>query len=557
MTTDKRTINRLVMICERMGLEDIVFSPGSRNAPLVVAFVESGKFNCLCIPDERVAAFFALGISLKTGKTTAICCTSGSAALNYAPAISEAYYQGVPMLILTADRPVEWIDKGIGQSIRQKNVYQNYVKASYQIEQEVQSQDKLLHNDKIYTHALQTSQTGFKGPVHINIPLAEPLYNFVDNNDEEVRLNIITGEDKVISSDRMDALLKVWQQSRRKIIILGQHHRDPILQDRLQALQDNGEVLILTETSSNVYIENAVQTIDRFITGFSDKAEQYKPDLLISLGAAVVSKKIKSYFQKYPPEYHWFISFDAAKDTYNALTEHIKQKPADFLEALGEGSFNDPAFQSRWLAGNEALKTKHDAFVSKSSWTDLKVFDFILNRLDGEHILHMGNSTVVRYIQLFDQSKLLEYHGNRGVSGIDGCSSTAMGYAYKSDKKNFLITGDIAFYYDSNAFWHKHYPKYLRIILINNEGGSIFRIIPGPNKTRQLEEFFETRQQIRANHLAAHFGMDYLVASSLTELQQHWPDFADETPGVKILEVCTPREINDHILAEYFHFLHK
>ncbi|MGA0256861.1 MAG: thiamine pyrophosphate-binding protein, partial [Saprospiraceae bacterium] len=166
--SDKRSIARLVDICHQMGVKELVFSPGSRNAPLVISFVESGLFECLCIPDERTAAFFAMGMAIQSDRTVAICCTSGSAALNYAPALSEAYYQGVPLLVLTADRPVEWIDQGVGQSIRQNNVYANYIKKSFEFIQEASKEEDIAANDEISIQALQACQSGFKGPVHIN-----------------------------------------------------------------------------------------------------------------------------------------------------------------------------------------------------------------------------------------------------------------------------------------------------------------------------------------------------------------------------------------------------
>jgi len=177
--TDKPGIQRLVKLCEVKGVKNVVFSPGSRNAPLVISFNGQEYFDCITIPDERVAAFVAMGMALKLQEPVIICCTSGSAALNYAPAIVEAYYQKIPLLVLTADRPTERIDQGAGQTMRQKNVYANYIKGSFELIQEAETASDLRRNDRIICEAINLSKAGAKGPVHINVPLAEPLYGQV------------------------------------------------------------------------------------------------------------------------------------------------------------------------------------------------------------------------------------------------------------------------------------------------------------------------------------------------------------------------------------------
>lgn len=555
--SDKRSIARLVDICHQMGVNELVFSPGSRNAPLVISFVESGLFECLCIPDERTAAFFAMGMAIQSDRTVAICCTSGSAALNYAPALSEAYYQGVPLLVLTADRPVEWIDQGVGQSIRQNNVYANYIKKSFEFIQEASKEEDIAANDEISIQALQACQSGFKGPVHINIPLKEPLYGTTLYK-ETVELPLATNHNADVIKLDFDRLGGLWQKCSRKIILFGMSKPDVELQKLLQYWHGSGQVVILTETSSNCYVDGTIQTIDRLITGFENDAESYRADLLISIGSAVVSKKIKALFLRNKPSYHWHVSEDTAKDTFRALTDYIPMDALSFLDKLSNlVSTNEKLFQDKWLGYNNQLKLKHNEFVESCAWSDFRLFSHLLNAIPKDAILHMGNSTVVRYIQLFDPREDLQYYGNRGVSGIDGCSSTAMGFSYLSEKKNVLITGDIAFYYDSNAFWHKHRPEYLRIILVNNEGGSIFRIIPGPSSTAQLDTYFEAHQKMDARHLCAHHGIKYISAADETEYLNCISAFFDDEPGIKLLEVKTPRQLNDRILADYFEYIHK
>jgi len=558
MTSDKESIARLVEICRRQGIKDVVFSPGSRNAPLVISFVESGAFNTYCIPDERTAAFFALGVSINTRQATIICCTSGSAALNYAPAISEAYYQGVPMLVLTADRPAQWIDQGIGQSIRQNEIYRNYIKASHTLIQEADGEVLLSQNDTIVYKAIAQSTTGFPGPVHINIPLEEPLYGTTEAspepNDPPVEAELDTGD-----TIDLDEITGIWKACRRKLVLYGLAHHDSELEKRLQELHDSGQIVLLTETGANCYVKGAVQTIDRFITGFEKAADNYRPDLLVSLGGPVVSKKIKSLFLNHPPSHHWHVGLDEAKDTYRVLSQHIRMNGREMLQCLeGQHSINDSSFQKRWLERNSLLVERHNSYLKGAAWSDLKAFDIILGHLPDKAILHMGNSTVVRYVQLFDQKAGVRYFGNRGVSGIDGCSSTALGYAYKSDKLNVLITGDIAFHYDINAFWHRHLPSNFKLIIVNNQGGGIFRIIPGPSSTDQLTDYFEAHQQSNAAKLMEHYGLSYRSASTADELEKAMHSgFFESSDGIQVLEVFTPRTENENVLNDYFRQIHK
>ncbi len=558
ISSDKASVTRLVEICYKFGVEDVVFSPGSRNAPLVVSFVESDQFSTYCIPDERSAAFYALGMSLQTKRTTIICCTSGSAVLNYAPAISEAYYQGIPLLVLTADRPSEWIDQGIGQCIRQNDIYANYIKASHTLIQEAKAQEDIERNDKIVSTALSESQSGFKGPVHINIPLAEPLYGtmtLADGDLLDINANIHESrpqEHDVLSNE----LKEIWSSSERKLVLFGLSDPNKELESLLKELVFSDQIVLLTETGSNCYVEDAVQTIDRLITGVTD-ASLYQPDLVISIGGPVVSKKIKSLFLNNKPRNHWHISLDSAKDTFKSLTHYLHSDANAIIKALKEiKSVNTVDFQRTWIETNKRLKSAHESYMSHCAYSDFKVFARVLNQIPDNAVLHMGNSTVVRYVQLFDQNPEIEYYGNRGVSGIDGCTSTALGFTIKSDRLNICITGDIAFHYDVNAFWNPHLPKGFRLLIINNNGGGIFRIIPGPGSTRQLKQYFESYQETNASKLAEHYGLSYYTAHDEDTLTQELSHFFDNSPDIKVLEIFTPREVNDKVLAGYFEAIH-
>jgi len=558
MTSDKLSIARLVEIAHLKGIKDVVFSPGSRNAPLVISFVESKKFNCLCIPDERVAAFFAMGMSLKTKRPTIICCTSGSAALNYAPAICEAFYQYIPMLVITADRPVEWIDQGIGQSIRQHNIYNNYIKGAFQFIQDASKEDDYWYNDRITNEAINLSLASNQGPVHLNIPFREPLYNTVSELKDEVKIINDYDHKASLSPESWNELSSIWQASKRKVILLGLSHPDKALSDCLNVLVKKESVILLTETCSNVAVSNGIQCIDRVITSFDDETD-FKADLVLTFGGPVISKKIKKFFQRNKPKYHWDLRSDHPLDTFQSLTHRVDANPLYFLQTLkGLDSKNENKFTETWLTRNRDVESAHDQYLSDATFSDLKAFDGILNALPDDVNLHLSNSAIVRYAQLFNQNPTINYFANRGVSGIDGSTSTALGYAHMSNENNLLITGDMSFFYDSNAFWHKHLPKNFKIILINNSGGGIFRIIPGPSSTNQLDEFFEATHPNNAQKICEMFEFGYKSVSSFESLRDTLADFLNSTDdALQLLEVFTPREKNKEVLDAYFDFIYK
>lgn len=556
MTSNKQSIARLVEICAAHGLKDVVFSPGSRNAPLVISFNEDDRFRCTCIHDERAAAFFAMGIAQHTGVPTIIACTSGSAAYNYAPAVAEAYYQHLPLIVCTADRPVEWIDQGNGQTIRQRDIYASHVKASFELLQEAHHEDELWHNDRVVNAAIIESTSGNAGPVHINIPLREPLYDTVDKINEQPKIITVAATLPYINEDAWSAIINQWNSAERKMVLVGQHQPDSRLTSALTALAVDGSVVVMTETTSNVHVSSQISSIDRTIEGLADQFEKYQPDLLLTMGGEIVSKKIKSLFRKNKPSAHWHIDIEGTVlDTYQSLTQVISSEPIHFLERLigdAEPKWN-ASFATEWQKINRDRMSKHQNFYDDCEWSDFKVIGQVLSHIPAHSNLHLANSTPIRYHQLFNQRFDIDSYCNRGASGIDGSTSTAAGMAYASDKLTTIITGDTSFFYDSNALWIKDLPAHLRIVLINNGGGNIFKIIPGPDSTNQLEEYFEAAHEHNAEGLAKTFGLPYLSCDNTDDLEKILPSFFEDTfDAAPILEIHTPRELNDKVLKDYF-----
>lgn len=559
----KRHITRLAAIMVNKGIETVVVSPGSRNAPVVILFNANKNLNLLSVADERSAAFFALGLALKTNKTVALLCTSGSAALNYAPAIAEAYYQKVSLLVLTADRPAEWIDQGDSQTMRQTNVYGNYIRKSYTLPEQIRSNTEEWYFDRMVNEAIDRTKYPAAGPVQINIPLSEPLYS-LEIEEEQPRTRSITflpGKTKLTNTE-LDDFSLIWNQATSKMILVGQSQINPQLGILLNQLANDPSIIILTETISNLSDERFISSIDRTLAQVTPAENDiYRPKILLTLGGAVVSKKVKAMLRDMNPPYHWHINHDTDDfhfDTYMSLTATIAMKPEDFLDQLASRSNPvESTYSSLWQDANKRSTNKHEMYLNEIPFSDMKAYKVIFDSIPSASAVHLANSTPVRYAQLFDHKNNITFYSNRGTSGIDGCISTAAGFALNHDGFTVVITGDIGFFYDSNALWNLNLDKNFRVILINNGGGNIFRIIDGPSNFDVLEPFIETSHHFEARGIANNFNIVYFKATNEDELHEMLPLFFHSQPNNRpaLLEIITEPELSAKILKEYFKYL--
>lgn len=558
MTSDKKNISLLADLFIKSGLSNIVISPGSRNAPIIISFANRPEINAFSIIDERSAAFFALGLAINTKKTVAIACTSGSAVLNYSPAIAEAYYQNIPLLIITADRPSHIIDVGDGQTIRQNNVYANFIKKSYELPLTLDTDEKFKDAEKIINEALNTCNFPQPGPVHINVPFDEPIYN---TSSAPITGSLSKYENTItaIAVDVFKEIAIKWNKSNKVMLIAGQSELNEELNTILQKISKKKNTVILTETTSNLSGNTFIDTIDNVISTINEnETELFKPEIIISFGGQVVSKKIKKFLRVNKASMHLHISPSGEKmDTYFSLTNTLKTDVFDFLNSISnhlQESISD--YSELWQKRKNRVDLKKTEYLSKIEYSDLKVFESILKHLPENSILHLGNSTPVRYSQLFGSRKDLIYNSNRGVSGIDGQVSTAAGCTYFSDKLNVLITGDLGFLYDSNGLMNSYLKPNLKIIVINNSGGGIFRFIPGPDTTPNMEEFFVAKHNWKAEFICKAFDVKYNKAETLKDLEEILPKFLQtEEQKTKVLEIFTPPEKNAKILRDYFRFI--
>ncbi len=574
----------VIQLCKAKGIKHIIISPGSRNAPLTIGFTHDDFFKCYSIVDERCAAFFALGIAQQLQEPTAVVCTSGSALLNYYPAVAEAFYSDIPLVVLSADRPKHLVGIGDGQTINQKNVFENHILYSANLKLDLKDEknvpdheelpifknledkfERLLglqkdiqtYNEEEINAAINFARIK-KGPVHINVPLDEPLYETVDKLSVSPKTIEVNVKSEAIEDYVLQSCVEDWNAASKKMILVGVNAPNQIEQQWLNELAKDDSVIVLTETTSNLHHPSFFNSIDKLIAPLSEtEKQQLQPDILVTFGGLIVSKKIKQLLRKYQPKQHWHLDSKKAYDTFFCLNNHIKKSPNDFFEVFlpRVTHYVKSNYKATWTAVKQHRIKKHKDYIEQIPFSDFKVFSTVLKSIPSHYILQSGNSSTIRYTQLFKIDKTIEVFCNRGTSGIDGSTSTAIGCAVANEKPTVFITGDLSFLYDSNALWNNYIPKNFRIIVVNNQGGGIFRILPGHKNTKNFDTYFETNHHLTAEHLCNMYGVKYESATDEDTLKSSLKSFYSEDNNPKLLEVFTPNRINDQVLLNYFEFL--
>ena len=546
----------VIEACKVKQIKHIVISPGSRNAPLTIGFANDPYFSCYSIVDERCAAFFALGIAQQRREPVAVVCTSGSALLNYYPAFSEAFYSNIPLVVISADRPSSKIDIGDGQTIRQVNVLTNHSAYNANLSDET-------HSDKSNFYELNRAlNTAIEEqlPVHINVPFEEPLYL---TTEEQYPFENIVAEIKnpIINEDKAINFVKHWNTSAKKMVLVGVLTPNSVESQYVEWLAKDPSVVVLTETTSNLHHSHFIPYIDKLLT-YTEKdptlKESLHPDLLLTFGGLVVSKKIKQFLRSYQPAYHYNVDLHKDYNSYFCLTAHFKADINTFLKEVTPKLMSVSSnYQQQWLKVKNEIQQTHLEYINQIPFSDLKVYSEVFKSIPNDYIVQISNSSAIRYAQLMKAHSSWKVFCNRGTSGIDGSMSTAIGAAVGSASPTVFITGDLSFFYDSNALWNKYIPQDFRIILLNNQGGGIFRILPGDKTDPNFEYFFETPHKLTAEHFCEMYNINYQLAANITDLQRKISDFYEKSDVPKLLEVHTPRKINDKVLLKYFEYLKK
>lgn len=546
-------VNDIASVCAGHGIRTAVISPGSRSAPLTLAFNAHPSIDVKVIGDERSAGFIALGIAQQEQKPVVLVCTSGSAVLNYAPAIAEAYYQEIPLIVISADRPPEWVNQYDGQTIQQSNILGKHVKVSFDFPVDANHPDAFWHANRMVNEALINSVTTPQGPVHINVPLREPFYPTEDEKIEfpETRIIKNTQTESLLSQATMTELENEWNEHSNKAIVIGQSILDEQQLKVIQAFAERTNTVVINDVIGNHHgIDGAIQYQDAFLQ-VQMQYENLRPDLLITIGKSLISKSLKTLLRKTPPKAHWHIrESDRINDTLQHLTKWITVSPKSFFNNFNPVAGNE-AFQGNWNNINQKAKRVTSEFLSTCSFGEFKAISECIKALPENSQLHLANSMSVRYANLIELKSSVEVFSNRGTSGIDGSNGTAVGAALAQDKLVTLITGDMAFFYDRNAFWHNYDLSNLRIIVLNNHGGGIFRMIKGPQEQADYEKLFETNQPLTAENTAKDYNFEYHACSNLYELHTSLDRFYASSNHPKLIEVFSDSKQNTAVFTAY------
>jgi len=552
MYTDKKSILQLAALLKAHGIKRIVLCPGSRNIPLVQTFTNIPEFTCYPVTDERSAGFFAIGLALHGGAPAAVCCTSGTALLNLHPAVAEAFYQKVPLVVISADRPAAWIGQMDGQTLPQPDVFGKLVKKSVNLPEVQTDEDEWFCNRLINEALLELNHHG-KGPVHINVPISEPFFKLPVDQLPEAR--VITRYQGLSVYDKdYKPLIERLNRYQRRMVVVGQMSLIYLFDKRYVKMLYKHFAWFAENISNQTVPGQPIRNIDPLLCSMNnEEQEKMRPELLITYGGHIISKRLKNFLRRHPPIEHWHISPDGeVVDLFGSLTTVIEMDPFEFLERIAPMMDNrTPEYPRGWEARSKAVPDVDFPY------SEMSAIGKIITRLPAPCSLHLANSSTVRYAQLFNVPADVEILSNRGTNGIEGSLSTALGYATVSEKLNFIIIGDLSFFYDMNALWIPNYGSNVRILLLNNSGGEIFHALPGLELHENARRFVTATHQANAKAWAEDRGFEYLSAHNDAELSAAATYFTQPeiTKKPLLLEVFTEKNPDIELLKNYYRAL--
>jgi 2-succinyl-5-enolpyruvyl-6-hydroxy-3-cyclohexene-1-carboxylate synthase len=508
----------------------------------------------------------AMGMAQQKQKPVVLICTSGTAAANYYPAVAEAFYQKIPLLVLTADRPEDLLDQQDGQMINQKNLFGHHARAFYQLNCYAHGVENLRETTAIVAEAIGLTIFPAKGPVHINVPLKEPLYPQVllPKHLQKLEKSILKWLTHhvykpidCISDHDFIQLEQAWINASRKMILIGQGAMHEKWITPLLALKNQADVVIIADVVSNKHAMANVHHVDKLLGAIDNTMlKELSPDLLISFGGPVLSKSLKNWLKQQKPTWHFRIQQEPEQiNTYNNVTKFLRANVDETLQQIAAIKWNhnpDSVFSNKWKKASSDIDKKITAFVQKPIWSEVHATYHVLNHIPDCSNLQLANSSVVRYVSWLDMlNESWIINSNRGTSGIDGCTSTALGAAKVNLRQTVLLTGDIAFLYDKNAFWLNDIPRNLRVVVFNNGGGGIFTLIDGPTHHKQFAHLFTTPHQRNVKSVAVDNGLDYYFCESYSNLNKVLTQFFEPTNGAAVLELKFDMKKNAKIFEAF------
>ena len=528
MYSNKENVNILTSLLVAYGVEHAVVCPGSRNAPIVHNLNECPDILCHPVTDERSAGFYALGMAQCLQQPVVVCVTSGTALLNLAPAVTEAFYQHVPLVVVSADRPPQWINQLDGQTLPQPDALGRFVQKAVSLPDAVDEESHWYCNRLICEALLAATNRGGH-PVHINVPIAEPLFTFsVAALPHERRIELTPAD---ATSTTLSHMARMFLQAKKPMLISGQP-MNPHMDEAVCLVKDD---------------------------------ERYVPDFVLYTGGSIVSKRLKHFLRK--ANETWIVNRTGeVTDTFMNATHviegdgevvadlirfHLEQQPHPFVQLWQ---------QLLQKVQRHAL----DYTPPFSQMAAVKLFEHISHKgsasLCGKHrgtgsscAFHYANSTAIRLANIYANHYV---YCNRGVNGIEGSLSTAAGFSCVTDDKVFCVIGDLSFFYDQNALWNQNLRGNLRILLLNNGKGGIFNMLKGLEQSAARDQYISAQHHTTAEGICQQNHVMYLKADNMTDLQQGMDVLLhQEHPHPVLLEVFTDADTDERVLKEYYHSL--
>ena len=545
MYSNKKIVNQLTSLLVAKGVKKAVICPGSRNIPLIGNFAATGDIECFSVVDERSAAFYALGMSLALNAPVAVCVTSGSAFLNTLPAIAEARYRQVPLVLISADRPSEWIDRNDGQTMPQYGPAYRMFKAEADI-CDSEDADNCIYSSLLMNNVLNAALAGACGPVHINVHLHEPLFCF-DNMELPAPASIEYVSAQYSLSERAQSVIADFVEAEKKLIVIGQlPHQNAELDSVICELRKH--YIVICEQLST----SAASPVDRVIPVFCRLNDDLNGiDMALSLGNTLVSKNIKKFLRGSRVGSLWEINEEGhIHDTFNCQTGILQCSPLMFLKELlkytVEGNCctscrTDDKFKALWDKSVECVEGSIEEYTPDySQLLAVRNLELALDDMEYDYEVHYANSMEVRIGCLYASHYIW---CNRGVNGIEGSVSTAAGYSVASGSMVFCVTGDLSFFYDQNALWNNNLGGNLRIMVLNNGKGGIFSQLRGLDVPEDTMRFINGSHNATARGICEQNDVGYISANNEEELRIALVHFlTEQTKRPMVLEVFTSSE---------------
>lgn len=564
MYSNKENINILTALLIEYGVCDAVVCPGSRNAPIVHNLSQCESIHCYPVTDERSAGFYALGLALATRRPTVVCVTSGTALLNLAPAVAEAFYQHVPLVVVSADRPQQWIGQLDGQTLPQCGALGKFVRKSVQLPEPVDGEQRWLCR-RLASEALHAATYRQPSPVHINVPITEPLFTFDAETLPPVRRFRVLGQgsDDMSSGNSTSALLlERLRTEERPLVVVGQMADGVVSADTMREL--SRRYVVFAEPLSNssyatIHFDEAVRMLSS-----SQQAADYTPSYIIYVGDTIVSKPTRRWLrQSKAPS--CLVTPDAL-DIHDPLMtlEDIVEVPLDAIDSMfrslcgiaGDGECvaaveRQQAYHALWRRLLDRCGERvENFFPDYSQMAVVKYFEEQLADLDADICVHYANSSAIRLACIYAQHYVW---CNRGVNGIEGSLSTAAGFSLATDAMTVCVIGDLSFFYDQNALWNRNVDGRLRIILLNNHCGGIFKQLPGLDSSPVADSFVGAANDTTAQGICTQNDIGYLSARSMDEMQIGIVTLLTrDTDRPMLLEVFTDADDDVRTLKDYF-----